>query len=71
MPLFDLWRDNITLVNSYASPPVDTLKAIELIGDKRVTVEDMVSHRLPLEEAGEGFKLVSGQRIRLKVIIEP
>ena len=71
MPLFDLWRDNITLVNSYASPPVDTLAAIELIGDKRVTVEDMVSHTLPLDEAARGFKLVAGATDSLKVIIEP
>ena len=71
MPLFDLWRDNITLVNSYASPPVDTLEAIELIGDKRVTGEDMVTHRLPLEEAAEGFRLVAGAADSLKVIIEP
>lgn len=71
MPLFDLWRDNITLVNSYASPPMDTLEAIELIGDKRITVEDMVSHRLSLDEAAEGFKLVAGATDSLKVIIEP
>lgn len=71
MPLFDLWRDNITLVNSYASPPEDTLKAIELIRDKRVTVEDMVTHRLPLDEAADGFRLVAGATDSLKVIIEP
>jgi L-iditol 2-dehydrogenase len=71
MPLFDLWRDNITLVNSYASPPADTLKAIELIGEKKVTVEDMVSHRFPLDRASEGFRLVSEATDSLKVIIEP
>ena len=71
MPLFDLWRDNITLVNSYAAPPVDTLTAIELIGDHRVTVEDMVSHRLALEDAAEGFRLVSEATDSLKVVIEP
>jgi L-iditol 2-dehydrogenase len=71
MPLFDLWRDNITLVNSYAAPPVDTLTAIELIGDHRVTVEDMVSHRLALEDAAEGFRLVSEATDSLKVIVEP
>ncbi|MBE9532246.1 MAG: alcohol dehydrogenase catalytic domain-containing protein [Proteobacteria bacterium] len=71
MPLFDLWRDNITLVNSYAAPPVDTLAAIELIGDRRVSVEDMVSHKLSLDEAAEGFKLVAEATDSLKVIIEP
>jgi L-iditol 2-dehydrogenase len=71
MPLFDLWKDNITIVNSYASPPEDTLKAIELIGDKKVSVEDMVTHRLPLDEAAEGFRLVARASEALKVIIEP
>lgn len=71
MPLFDLWRDNITLVNSYASPPADTLKAIELIGERKVSVEDMVSHRFALDGAAKGFKLVSEAADSLKVIIEP
>ncbi|MBI5810824.1 MAG: alcohol dehydrogenase catalytic domain-containing protein [Deltaproteobacteria bacterium] len=71
MPLFDLWRDNITIVNSYASPPADTLAALDLIESKRVTVTDMITHRLPLGEAQLGFRLVSAASESLKVIIEP
>ncbi len=70
-PLFDLWANNISIINSYASPPTDTLKALDLIGSGRVAVEDMVTHRFPLEEAGEGFSLVSGAGDSMKVIIEP
>lgn len=71
MPLFDLWRDNISVVNSYASPPLETQIAIDLIGSGRVKVTDMITHRLPLDEAGKGFKLVSEARESIKVIIEP
>jgi L-iditol 2-dehydrogenase len=71
MPLFDLWRDNITLVNSYASPPGDTRIALELLESGRVRVSDMVTHRLPLEEAQKGFRLVSAADTSIKVIIEP
>ena len=71
MPLFDLWRDNITVINSYASPPGDTLMALDLIESGRVRVTDLVTHRLPLSRAQEGFALASGGGESIKVIIEP
>ncbi|MBI5809985.1 MAG: alcohol dehydrogenase, partial [Deltaproteobacteria bacterium] len=55
----------------YASPPADTLAALDLIESKRVTVTDMITHRLPLGEAQLGFRLVSAATASLKVIIEP
>lgn len=70
-PLFDLWRDNITVVNSYASPPLDTQMALDLIAARRVVVEDMISHRLGLDRAQEGFRLVAQAADSIKVIIEP
>ncbi len=71
MPLFELWRDNINLVNSYASPPSDTIIAMDLMEGRRVLVSDMITHRLPLDEAPKGFKLVSRAGESIKVIIEP
>ncbi len=71
MPLFDLWRDNINIVNSYASCPADTLTALKLIETGRVTVEDMISDRLSLDEAAKGFRLVTEASSSMKVIIEP
>jgi len=71
MPLFDLWRDNVTIVNSYASPPSDTLEALELIESGRVEVADLITHRLPLADAAEGFRLAAEAGESLKVIIEP
>jgi len=71
LPMFDLWRDNITLVNSYASPPADTQTALDLIASKRVAVSDLITHRLGLGEAQLGFKLAAEAGDSLKVIIEP
>jgi L-iditol 2-dehydrogenase len=71
MPLFDLWANNINIYNTYASPPAETLIAIELIASGRVKVDDMVSHRIALGEAQKGFDLVAGAGQSLKVIIEP
>jgi L-iditol 2-dehydrogenase len=70
MPLFDIWHNDITLKNSYASCPEDTAAAIELIHDGRVSVADMITHRLSLKEAPLGFKLVSKGGESIKVIIE-
>ncbi len=69
--LFELWKNNITLVNSYASPPADTLAALELIEFKRVEVADLVTDRLPLERALDAFKLVCSGGRSLKVVLEP
>jgi L-iditol 2-dehydrogenase len=70
MPLFDLWRDGVTIKNSYASCPGDTALALELISAGRVGVEDMITNRLALGEAQRGFDLVASAGDSIKVIIE-
>ncbi len=71
MPLFELWRDNITMINTYASPPTDTLTAIDLIAGKAVDVSEMITHRLAIGSAAMGFALVDKADESIKVIIEP
>ncbi len=71
LPLFELWRDNITMINTYASPPTDTLTALDLIEGGAVDVSDMITHRLGIDEAAKGFALVSEADDSIKVIIEP
>ena len=71
LPMFELWRDNITVVHSYASPPYDTEVAIELLASRRVEVADMITHRLPLDRAAEGFAVMASSGDSLKVVIEP
>ncbi|MBT4511033.1 MAG: zinc-binding dehydrogenase [Chloroflexi bacterium] len=71
IPVYDLWRDNITLTNSYAGGPADITKAIELIRTRKIDALDMITHRLGLAETGKGFQLVANAQDSLKVIIEP
>jgi len=70
-PLSDIWRDQITIVATYAGPPVDTEQAIELLHSRRIQVNDMITHRLPLAETARGFKLVTEGKESIKVIIKP
>lgn len=69
--LWDLWRNCNSLVMSYAGPPDDMATAIELIRAGRVTVRDLITHRLGLSETATGFKLVAEAKDSIKVIIEP
>lgn len=65
------WRSERKLVSSYAGSPQDHRQALELISSKKVQVKEMITHRLPLEKIGEGFKLVSEANNSIKVVIEP
>ena len=71
IPLFDFWRDEITIVTSYAASGQDLKESIELIRRRQVRVADMITHRLPLAEAGRGFQLTAGGHDSIKVIIDP
>ena len=69
--LHELWRKGLSIVHSYAGPPADMRKALELIATRRVDVEPMVTHRLPLGRAAEGFRLTAAAAGSLKVVLEP
>ena len=65
------WRNDMTLTTSYAGSPADYEAALELIWARRVHIDEMVTHRLGLAEAGLGFQLVANAQSSIKVIIEP
>jgi len=71
MPFFRIWRDQIRIVSTYAGCPVDIEEAIELLRAKRISVEDMITHRLPISKTAEGFRLVAEGKESIKVIIKP
>ncbi|UCE19511.1 MAG: zinc-dependent dehydrogenase [Gemmatimonadota bacterium] len=70
-PMWDLWRDQITMLSTYAGSPEDIMQAIELVRARKVDVRDMITHRLGLAETGLGFQLVLKAQDSIKVIIEP
>ena len=71
IPLFDFWRDEINVVTSYAGSGDDLKESLELIRDHKVSVADMVTHRLPLAKTGVGFQLTASGQDSIKVIIDP
>jgi L-iditol 2-dehydrogenase len=71
IPFNELWRKEVTMTSTYAGSPKDIVSAIELIRSGRISVETMITHRLPLERTGEGFDLVAKAGASIKVIIEP
>ena len=71
MPLNELWRREVVVRTAYGAAPNDLAMAMDLIASERVRVDDMITHRLPLERTAEGFQLVASAGESVKVIIEP
>jgi L-iditol 2-dehydrogenase len=71
VPMNEFWRNEIKLMPSYGNSPYDAMVAIELIRAKRIPIQQMITHRLPMEQIGLGFQLVAGAADSIKVIIEP
>lgn len=65
------FRNDITLTTSYAGSPADHWRARQLIQAGVLDIDRLITHRLPLGETQEGFRLVAEARESLKVIIEP
>jgi len=71
IPINAFWRNSITIKSSYACDPYDLRLAIDLIAAGRFPVEELITHRLPLEECQRGFDLVAGSGDSMKVILKP
>ncbi|HKZ63115.1 MAG TPA: zinc-dependent dehydrogenase [Thermoplasmata archaeon] len=71
VPFNDLWRNEVTITSTYGAAPRDIRRSIELLGNGSVAVRDLVTHRLPLEDAQKGFALVADGRESIKVVLLP
>jgi L-iditol 2-dehydrogenase len=71
IPLFEFWRDEISIVTSYAGSGDDLAESLDLIRTHQVRVADMITHRLPLSDTGLGFQLSASGSESIKVIIDP
>jgi L-iditol 2-dehydrogenase len=71
IPFNAVWREEVTMTSSYGGSPRDIRQAIELLAARRVTVTDLITHVLPLAEAGKGFRLVAEARDSIKVVLRP
>ena len=68
---FDVWNKQIKMFSTYAGVEEDINEAIELLRLKKIIVNDMISHKLPMKDVSKGFKLVADAKKSMKVIIEP
>ncbi len=71
VPVNDFWMKEITIRTSYYCGPPDIADAMKMIEEDIITVDDLITHRLPLIDIACGFQLVTDGRESLKVIIKP
>ncbi|MDD2751594.1 MAG: alcohol dehydrogenase catalytic domain-containing protein [Candidatus Omnitrophica bacterium] len=71
IPINDFWRKSIKILHSYGNSPQDAREAIALLSDKKIAVNNLITHQLKLGEAAEGFRLVALAQESIKVILEP
>ncbi len=67
-PNYLYFRD-INIITSYSCGPDDTEQACELIRQKIVSADKLVTHRFPIEKTGEAFALTSRAGESLKALV--
>ena len=71
---FDLnhfWSSGVTVSSTYAAALSDLDRALDLLASGAIDPTPLVTHRLPLDRTGDGFRLAAEAGDALKVIIEP
>jgi len=71
VPINQFWRNEITIKTSYGAAPNDLAESLAVLAQKKLNIKGMITHRLSLQEAAEGFRLMAAAGESLKVIIEP
>jgi len=71
VPVNDLWRKEIRILTSYYCGPPDIEQALDLITKGVITVDELITHRLPLKDTATGFKMLLDRTGALKIIIKP
>lgn len=64
-----LFFQEITLRTSYSAGPYETRLALELLKNKRMRAETVITHRFSLKDAAQAFQLVAKPGDALKVVI--
>jgi L-iditol 2-dehydrogenase len=71
VPINQFWRNEITMRTSYGAAPNDLEDSMKVLTTMQLNVKDMITHRLNLREAQEGFRLMAEAGQSLKVILQP
>ncbi len=65
----DLYFREVQIVPSYSCGPVEMRLALTLLGERRLPVADLISHRFPIERAPEAFARAREPEGSLKVVL--
>jgi L-iditol 2-dehydrogenase len=71
VPINQFWRNEITLKTSYGAAPNDLAESLAVLAEGKLDVKGMITHKLSLRQAAEGFRLMAKAGESLKVILEP
>lgn len=70
LPVHDAFFNEIRIVPTYSAGPVDTQEALRWL-EAGFPVEPLITHRLSMDDAIEGYRLVSEGIDALKVVVRP
>lgn len=65
----DLYFREIRLIPSYSCGPVETRAALRYIAAGVVTAEQVVTHRYPLAQAGEAYRVAAQDKSAIKTLV--
>jgi len=71
VPITMFWRNEVTIKTSYGAAPDDLNESFQILAQKKLDVKSMITHRLGIRQAAEGFRLMAEADKSLKVILEP
>jgi L-iditol 2-dehydrogenase len=71
VPINQFWRNEITMRTSYGAALNDLEDSMKVLTTMQLNIKDMITHRLSLREAQEGFRLMAEAGQSLKVILQP
>ena len=66
---FDFYFRELRLVPSYSCGPVETRRALELIGAGVVHAEHVVTHRFPLDAAAAAYRVAAFDKAAIKTVV--
>jgi L-iditol 2-dehydrogenase len=71
VPINYFWMREVKILTSYYCAPADIAEALHLLEAGIIKVDDMVTHKLPLNKIVKGFQLVMDSKESIKVLIKP
>ncbi len=71
LDFYDLYVREVRVVPSYSAGPYDTREALDLLRRGVVRAEEVVTHRFPLSQAPEAYRLLKQAGESLKILVLP